>query len=92
VYGAAKTSQQSAMPTVLISGCSSGLGAELARAALEANLTVIATARRPETLNGLVSLGAHAEQLDVTLSSEDLQTFAARVVSKYGPINYLINK
>jgi NAD(P)-dependent dehydrogenase (short-subunit alcohol dehydrogenase family) len=77
--------------TVLITGCSSGLGADLARAALDAGFQVIATARRPETLSDLVNKGAHAERLDVTQSPDELKQFARDVVSKYGQLDYLIN-
>ncbi|HEY2062632.1 MAG TPA: SDR family NAD(P)-dependent oxidoreductase, partial [Amycolatopsis sp.] len=42
----------------LITGCSSGFGRELALAALAAGDRVLATARRPETLDELVGHGA----------------------------------
>ncbi|KAJ7613649.1 dehydrogenase [Mycena polygramma] len=76
---------------VLITGCSTGFGRELAKEALSANLRVIATARRPETLDSLKELGAKTLRLDVTASTEELKQFASEALSLYGQVDYLIN-
>ncbi|KAJ7613652.1 dehydrogenase [Mycena polygramma] len=76
---------------VLITGCSTGFGRELAKAALSANLRVIATARRPETLDSLKDQGAKTLKLDVTAPSDELKQFAAEALSLFGQVDYLIN-
>ena len=52
--------------TVLITGCSSGIGAETARHLCERGWNVYATARRPETIQGLADIGCTTLALDVT--------------------------
>ena len=75
---------------VLISGCSSGIGAATAEMLVRAGHTVYATARRTETLTGLEALGCHALELDVT--SEDSMTAAVRAVeADHGKVGTLIN-
>ncbi|KAJ7435258.1 putative short-chain oxidoreductase [Mycena latifolia] len=76
---------------VLITGCSTGFGRELALAALSQGLRVIATARRPETLVALEEKGAKALKLDVASSPEELKAFASEVLSIFGQVDYLIN-
>ena len=75
---------------VLISGCSSGIGAATAEALVRAGHTVYATARRTETLAGLEALGCHALVLDVT--SEDSMIAAVKAVeADHGKVGTLIN-
>ncbi|KAJ7141718.1 putative short-chain oxidoreductase [Mycena crocata] len=76
---------------ILITGCSTGFGRELALAALSSGLRVIATARRPETLASLEEAGAKALKLDVTSSTDELKAFAQDTVSIFGRVDYLIN-
>ncbi|KAJ7748383.1 putative short-chain oxidoreductase [Mycena metata] len=76
---------------ILITGCSTGFGRELAKAALAAGLRVIATARRPETLVSLEAMGAKALKLDVTASHEELKGFASTALELFGRVDYLIN-
>ncbi|KAJ6545487.1 hypothetical protein B0H19DRAFT_999208 [Mycena capillaripes] len=78
-------------PVILITGCSTGFGRELTIAALSAGLRVIATARRPETLDALKEKGAKTLKLDVTASTEELKQFASEALSLFGRIDYLIN-
>ncbi|KAJ7233271.1 putative short-chain oxidoreductase [Mycena haematopus] len=66
---------------ILITGCSTGFGRELARAALSSGLRVIATARRVETLSSLNEKGAKTLKLDVTASPEELRQFASNAIS-----------
>ena len=51
---------------VLITGCSSGIGRALAAAFLDQGHRVVATARRPETLNDLAGDRTLILPLDVT--------------------------
>ena len=75
---------------VLISGCSSGIGAATAAALVHSGHTVYATARRVETLTDLEALGCHLLELDVT--SEESMTAAVRTVeAEHGRVGVLIN-
>jgi len=75
---------------VLISGCSSGIGAATAAALAQAGHTVYATARRTQTLADLEALGCHPLALDVT--SEDSMIAAVRAVeAEHGRVGTLIN-
>lgn len=72
--------------SVLITGCSSGIGQAAALALHEAGRTVVATARNPATLSGLADRGLRTLALDVT---EESSMRAA--VDAAGPIDVLIN-
>jgi short-subunit dehydrogenase len=75
---------------VLISGCSSGIGAATAAALAQAGHTVYATARRTETLADLEAMGCHPLALDVT--SEDSMIAAVTAVEvEHGKVGTLIN-
>lgn len=75
---------------VLISGCSSGIGAATAAALARAGHAVYATARQVETLADLAALGCHPLTLDVT--SEDSMIAAVRAVeAEHGRVGTLIN-
>ncbi|MDT0270306.1 oxidoreductase [Streptomyces sp. DSM 44915] len=77
----------------LITGASSGFGRAIAEAALAAGDTVVATARRPETLNDLLASHpdrAAAVQLDVTDNAR-ITEVVAEVVLWYGRIDVLVN-
>jgi NADP-dependent 3-hydroxy acid dehydrogenase YdfG len=75
---------------VLISGCSSGIGAATAAALAHAGHTVYATARRTEALAELEALGCHPLALDVT--SEDSMIAAVKAVeAEHGRVGTLIN-
>jgi NADP-dependent 3-hydroxy acid dehydrogenase YdfG len=75
---------------VLITGCSSGIGAETAGALADAGYTVYATARRPETLDALVARGCRALQLDVT-DEDSMRTAVATVEAEHGAVGALVN-
>ncbi|KAL1875195.1 hypothetical protein Daus18300_003266 [Diaporthe australafricana] len=77
----------------LITGCASGLGREMALAALKRGDTVVATARDPSKLADLATRGAITERLDVTDSDENLAAAVARITSKTpgGRIDVLVN-
>ncbi|MEO6145163.1 MAG: oxidoreductase [Dermatophilaceae bacterium] len=75
---------------VLISGCSSGIGAATAEALARAGHTVYATAREKETLADLEAVGCHSLALDVT--SEDSLVAAVRAVeAEHGQVGTLVN-
>jgi NADP-dependent 3-hydroxy acid dehydrogenase YdfG len=54
------------MPSVLITGCSSGIGRATAGHLARAGWQVFATARRLDTLDDLATEGCRVLQLDVT--------------------------
>ena len=75
---------------VLITGCSSGIGAATARAFREAGWQVWATARRPETLAELEAAGCRTLALDVT-DSESMKAAVDAVVAEHGAVGCLVN-
>ncbi|MBK4999119.1 SDR family oxidoreductase [Pseudomonas sp. S31] len=74
------------MPTVLITGCSSGIGRALADAFRDAGHHVWATARKAEDVERLSAAGFSARQLDVN-DSEAL----ARLAEELETLDILIN-
>ena len=75
---------------VLVTGCSSGIGAATADFLVKAGHTVYATARRTETLRSLELAGARTLALDVT--SEDSMAEAVRAVeAEHGRVGVLVN-
>lgn len=76
-----------------ITGCSTGIGREIARAALDAGHRVAATARRPETLADLID--AHEDRalalpLDVT-DHDQIGAAVQATESAWGGIDVLVN-
>ena len=76
-------------PSILITGCSSGIGAALAMELAGRGERVIATARRPETLDSLAALGCECLKLDVT--DPDSVREAVAAAESTGPIGILVN-
>jgi NAD(P)-dependent dehydrogenase (short-subunit alcohol dehydrogenase family) len=77
----------------LITGTSSGLGASFARSALKAGHRVVATARQPDTLKGLVAdFGDQVLplQLDVTDRAQ-VDSVIAEAVRSFGRIDVVVN-
>ncbi|SEO81314.1 oxidoreductase [Amycolatopsis saalfeldensis] len=77
----------------LITGCSTGFGRELALAAVAAGDRVLATARRPETLDELVEQGAgrlRAAALDVTDSAQ-VRAAVKTALAEFGRIDVVVN-
>ncbi|RAL06566.1 SDR family oxidoreductase [Aspergillus homomorphus CBS 101889] len=75
----------------LITGCSSGLGHEFARQALQRGHKVIATARDIAKLASLRELGAATLALDVISSQEELNQTVAAALTIYGSVDVLVN-
>jgi NAD(P)-dependent dehydrogenase (short-subunit alcohol dehydrogenase family) len=76
--------------TILITGASSGIGEETARALLAAGHIVYAGARRIERMNPLIEAGAGALALDVT-EDTSMTTAVQSIVRATGRIDVLIN-
>ena len=79
------------MRTVIITGCSTGIGrATAARLGRRDDWTVYATARRPETLAELESVGCRTLALDVTDEASMVAAVDA-VTAESGRIDALVN-
>ncbi|QHS16914.1 SDR family oxidoreductase [haloarchaeon 3A1-DGR] len=76
--------------TVLITGCSSGIGRATARAFLEEDWTVYATARNPADIQTLGEAGCELATLDVT-DGDDVERVVDRVLDEEGAIDCLVN-
>jgi len=74
------------MPTVLITGCSSGFGLEAARLFLDRGWSVVATMRKPQPDVLPISERLHVVALDITDPAS-----IAHTVSEAGPIDVLVN-
>jgi NAD(P)-dependent dehydrogenase (short-subunit alcohol dehydrogenase family) len=87
----AETEQRS--PRVwLVTGASSGFGRAIANTALDAGDTVVAAARRPQVLDGLIAAypgQVHAITLDVT--DMDATQVIDEVIARHGRIDVLVN-
>lgn len=77
--------------TWLITGCSSGLGAEFVRSILARGDHVVATARGDVSrIKALADVGAKTYSLDVTASQSDINAVVAKILES-GPIDVLVN-
>jgi NAD(P)-dependent dehydrogenase (short-subunit alcohol dehydrogenase family) len=76
--------------TVLVTGCSSGIGHATAARLAGRGWTVYATARRPETLGGLVARGCRTLALDVT-DEASMSAAVATVEREAGGVGVLVN-
>ena len=75
---------------VLITGCSTGIGAETARHLAANGWNVYATARKPETLSELASAGCKTLALDVT-DEASMKAAVDQVVEAEGAVGVLVN-
>ena len=76
--------------TVLITGCSSGIGHATAERLAASGWTVYATARRPEALAELEARGCRTLALDVT-DEASMQAAVAAVEDEHGAVGALVN-
>lgn len=77
-------------PTILITGCSSGIGHATALAFRERDWEVYATAPNPSELGDLAEAGCHTAKLDVT-DPGDAKVVAERIIDERGRIDCLFN-
>jgi NAD(P)-dependent dehydrogenase (short-subunit alcohol dehydrogenase family) len=76
--------------TVLVTGCSSGIGRAAALHLHRAGLVVYATARRLDTLTGLAGEGIEVLELDVTDESS-MAAAVEKIKSERGQVDVLVN-
>ena len=76
--------------TVLITGCSSGIGRATALAFAEEGWTVYATARDPADIESLADAGCETAELDVT-EQDDIDRVVDRILDEQGVISCLVN-
>jgi NAD(P)-dependent dehydrogenase (short-subunit alcohol dehydrogenase family) len=76
--------------TVLITGCSSGIGRATARAYADEDWTVYATARDPDDIAALDERGCRTAELDVT-ETDDVERVVDRMLEEEGRIDCLVN-
>jgi NAD(P)-dependent dehydrogenase (short-subunit alcohol dehydrogenase family) len=76
--------------TVLITGCSSGIGHATAEAFLDADWEVYATARNPADVETLGDRGCTIAKLDVT-ADDDVDRVVDRMIEEVGRIDCLVN-
>lgn len=79
-----------ASKAVLVTGCSSGIGAATAALLARSGWVVYATARRPEALAGLESLGCRTLGLDVS-DDASMQAAVGTVENEHGAVGVLVN-
>ncbi|OBB19105.1 short-chain dehydrogenase/reductase [Mycolicibacterium setense] len=77
----------------LITGCSTGIGREIARAALQAGHQVVVTARRAEAVQDLVDeFGANSRAVALDVTDRDQITAAVSAADQaFGGIDVLVN-
>ena len=76
--------------TVLITGCSSGIGRATARAFLAEEWCVYATARNPADIETLGEEGCRIATLDVT-DPDDVERVVDRIIDEEGHLSCLVN-
>jgi len=74
-----------------ITGCSTGMGKTIARAALKRGDKVIATARNIAKLNDLKADGASVMELDVTVEFDAIKAKAKEAEAIYGRVDVVVN-
>ncbi|KAH8695298.1 serine 3-dehydrogenase [Talaromyces proteolyticus] len=77
--------------TWFITGCSSGFGEAIAKAARALGDNVVATSREAAKLGDLAQIGAYTVSLDVNSPQKDIDALVAEAVNKYGSIDILVN-
>lgn len=75
---------------ILITGASSGMGKETAKALIHQGHTVYAVARRIDQMNDLAAMGGYTLQMDVT-NETDIEKVVNTILQKEGKIDVLWN-
>jgi NAD(P)-dependent dehydrogenase (short-subunit alcohol dehydrogenase family) len=75
----------------LITGTSSGFGAEFVKQVIARGDKVIATARNVDRISHMRDIGAATLQLDVTAPQGELNRKADEAISIYGRVDILVN-
>lgn len=76
--------------TILITGASSGIGKDAAKALVAQHHTVYVAARRVDQMDDLKRLGCIPLKMDIT-QEEDIQTVVSSVVQDHGGVDVLFN-
>jgi NAD(P)-dependent dehydrogenase (short-subunit alcohol dehydrogenase family) len=76
--------------TVLITGCSSGIGRATAETFLDEEWQVVATARDPSDIEGLREAGCETAALDVT-DDEQIREAVRQTIDETGRLDCLVN-
>ncbi|MEA2378711.1 MAG: hypothetical protein QOK00_2242 [Thermoleophilaceae bacterium] len=79
-----------ARTSVLITGCSTGIGRATAERLARSGLTVYATARRLESIEDLKQVGCRTLALDVT-DEDSMRAAVEAVEAEEGPVGALVN-
>lgn len=75
----------------LITGSSTGFGAEFVKALLAAGDKVIATARNPTSIEHFQKAGASVLKLDLTASQSDFNQLAETAIAIHGGVDIVVN-
>ena len=84
------TNNRAVSKSVLITGCSTGIGRATAEHFVNKGWTTYATARKPETLAGLEALGCRTLALDV-LDEASMADAVKQVEAEEGAVGVLVN-
>lgn len=74
----------------LVTGASSGMGKEIAKALIQDGLTVIVAARRVEKMDDLKALGAHPISLDIA-NEASITALVDEITNTFGSVDVLVN-
>lgn len=75
----------------LITGSSTGFGAEFVKALLAAGDKVIATARNTSSIQDFQDAGVTVLKLDLTSSQSDFDKLAETAIGIYGKVDVVVN-
>lgn len=79
------------MPNWFITGCSSGFGLEIAKAAIAVGDKVVATSRDATKLGELEKAGALVLPLQITAGDKEIDKAVTKAIDAFGSIDILIN-